>query len=95
MIITILKRRWRVLRPRQITCDGEPQHGDCDSPDRPNKAIRIIKSLRDRVELETFLHEMLHASDWSKDESWVEEVAHDISQSLWRLGYRRIEDANE
>ena len=89
MIITILNRRWRVLRPRQLICDGELQHGDCDSPDTQGKSIRIIQSLTDRVELETFLHEMLHAADWTKDESWIEDTAHDISQALWRLGYRR------
>ena len=91
MIITILKKRWRILRPRRIQHNGEPQHGDCDPPDKPNKAIRVVSTVRDRVELETFLHEMLHASDWTKDESWVEDVAYDISKALWRLGYRRSE----
>lgn len=89
MIIKIMNRKWRVLRPSEITCDGELQHGDCDPPDQKNKAIRVISSLEDRVELETFLHEMLHASDWSKDEYWVETCAFDISKALWRLGYRR------
>ena len=88
MKITLLGKRWRIERPRSITHDGEPQHGDCDPPDTPNKAIRVVSYVRDRVELETFLHEMLHACDWPKSEEWVEDTAHDLSAALWRLGYR-------
>lgn len=89
MIINLLGKRWRIERPRSITHDGEPQHGDCDPPDKPGKAIRVVSYVKDRVELETYLHEMLHACDWSKDESWVEQTAYDLSVAMWRLGYRR------
>jgi len=87
--IKLLGKRWRIERPRSITRDGEPQHGECDPPTTPGKAIRIVSYVKDRVELETYLHEMLHAATWDMSEEWVEETAHDLSVALWRLGYRR------
>ena len=89
MRITLLGKHWHIERPRSITREGEPQHGECDPPDTPKKAIRVVSYVKGREELETFLHEMLHACDWSKDESWVEQTAYDLSIALWRLGYRR------
>jgi len=89
MQIELLGKRWRIERPRSITHDGVPQHGECDPPDKLNKAIRVVSYVKDREELETFLHEMLHGCDWSKDEDWIEEAAFDLSVALWRLRYRR------
>ena len=90
MHVKLLGKRWRIERPRSITRDGEPQHGECDPPTVPGKSIRVADYLSDRVELETYLHEALHACDWTKDEEWVEATAHDLSVMLWRLGYRRV-----
>ena len=53
--------------------------GECDSPDTKGKEIRISTDLQREEELEVVIHELLHASDWSKDEEWVEEIAQDIS----------------
>lgn len=41
-------------------------------------------------ELETFIHESLHAENWAKTEKVVERVGKEIADFLWRLGYRRI-----
>ena len=41
-------------------------------------------------ELETFIHESLHAENWAKTEKVVERVGREIADFLWRLGYRRI-----
>ena len=63
--------------------------GECDSPDTKGNEIRISTDLQREEELEVGIHELLHASDWSKDEEWVEEIAQDISNVLMRLGWKK------
>ena len=63
--------------------------GECDSPDTKGKEISISTDLQREEELEVVIHELLHASDWSKDEEWVEEIAQDISNVLMRLGWKK------
>jgi len=63
--------------------------GECDSPDTKGKEIRISTDLQREEELEVVIHELLHASDWYKDEEWVEEIAQDISNILMRLGWKK------
>lgn len=63
--------------------------GECDSPDTKGKEIRISTDLQREEELEIIIHELLHASDWSKDEEWVEEIAQDISNVLMKLGWKK------
>lgn len=65
--------------------------GDCDSPESPDKKIRIKSGLSEQEELDVIIHELLHISDWSKDESWVEETATEISKILYKLGWRKQE----
>jgi hypothetical protein len=48
----------------------------------------IGRNLREKVGLETAIHEALHACDWRQSEQKVMETARDISRFLWRLGYR-------
>lgn len=62
--------------------------GDCDAPDVPGKKIRVDSRTRGRARLETYIHEMLHASCWVLTDEAVEQTAHDIARALWRLGYR-------
>ena len=62
--------------------------GQCDSPTKRAKAIRIRSDLRGEERLEILIHEMLHAAFWDMDEEPVEESAADIARALWRIGYR-------
>lgn len=62
--------------------------GLCEPPGRPGKRIKIRKDMGAKDELETLIHEMLHACYWDLDEKAVEEAARDIARALWRLGYR-------
>jgi hypothetical protein len=84
MHVTILGKRYKV----RFTWLKE-NAGDCDDPTRPRKEIRICTGLGEQKELETVLHEVLHAADWHKTEEWVEQVARDQTRLLWRLGYRK------
>ena len=69
----------------------ENPRGDCDDPTTKNKKIRVANNLPPIEQLEVVIHECLHASDWFKDEEWIEEVAIDIARLLWRLGWRLTE----
>lgn len=63
--------------------------GLCDSPDGKGKTIRIKRDLDEQNELETIVHESLHACFWDIDEEAVHESAKDIASLLVRLGYRK------
>jgi hypothetical protein len=67
--------------------------GYCYDPE--NRRILIHNKLTPKRELEVVIHEALHAADWHKDESWVKVVAKELSQMLWRLGYRRDHEQSE
>lgn len=63
-------------------------HGDIDPPSKPKKAIRIKSTLVGAIELETIIHEIVHAGNWHLDEEFVEPFCHDLARILWKLGYR-------
>lgn len=87
MIVTILGKRWKF---RWVTRSEMPKAwGTCDAPDQPGKEIRIRKGQSEIDELDTVIHEVLHASDWHKSEEWVAEVAEDLARILIKLGWRR------
>jgi len=88
--IKILGKIWKFRRVPPIR-DGK-DWGACDPPFKLGKSIRIARSAKGEIELDTLLHEMLHAADWTKDEEWVAEAARDIARVLCRLGYRRNEE---
>lgn len=79
MRIMLLGRAWNLsfVRLRGIK-------GDCSPPDRPRKRIRIHGPLRGKLFLDTLIHEMLHAADWSKDEEWVNQIATDMAEVIMR-----------
>jgi hypothetical protein len=92
MQITILGKHWKFERVGKVPPgeDGKPCIGHCDLPHVVNKRILVAKNLRGRIELDTIIHEILHAADSTKDEEWVDEVARDMAIILHdRLGYRR------
>jgi len=83
--IVIRGRRYR-LRYKRLPPD---EFGRCDAPDQPDKCIHIRKGLRGKQELDTLIHEMLHAALWDLDETAINDTAHDIALALWRIGYRK------
>ena len=87
MLVTVLKKRWRLR-----FCRLKDRYGDCDPPDQPGKEIRICTGLSEQKELEVLLHEMLHCADWQKSEEFVEHVADDITRVLTKLGWRKTKE---
>lgn len=95
MHIVVMGRRYRLrwtkqfVHGRQASRRGETVYGECDSPTHRNKEIRIRPGLSEQHEMETLLHEMLHASGWHLDEEYVERFASDAARTLVRLGFGR------
>lgn len=66
-----------------------------------SRTIHIDSRLRGQRELETIVHEFLHACDQCSDrrvpfvhsEDYVTAKANDLAKLLWRLGYRRNANA--
>lgn len=70
---------------------GKDNVGHCDDPSTPGKEIRLRPSLKKYpyALLKILLHELLHASDFTKDERWVDKTANDMARTLIKFGYTR------
>ena len=53
------------------------------------RVIEISNRAKNRCELDTLIHEMLHACCPWFEEFYVEETATDIANVLWKMGYRK------
>lgn len=94
MLIEINGKRWK-LTEMTSNALGRDKFGECDPPSKQGKEIRIYYRLKGEKRLEILLHEMLHASDWSKDETWVDGTARDLARALTRLGYVNIKEVTD
>jgi len=63
--------------------------GSCCSPEEQGKYITIPIDGKTLDELETIIHEMLHACFWFLSEEAVTRAAHDLARNLWRLKWRK------
>jgi hypothetical protein len=99
MRVTIFGKRWNLrFVPASELPRPRDRDGDCVVPatpaDRmPYREMRIYDKLRGEERLNTLIHEFTHAADSEKREEFVEHFATDLARLLWRLGYRRAEDA--
>jgi len=88
---TFRRRRWLVEDNVKLP-DGE--FGMCEEPRLAGCEFRRIQIPIDGEELhelDTIIHESIHAS-CELDEQCVTESATDIARLLWRLGWRKIDD---
>ena len=65
-------------------------HGTTDQFRLNQRVMLIAVDPGTKDELETCIHEGLHAENWATTEKVVERVGREIADFLWRLGYRRI-----
>ena len=64
--------------------------GHCTDPKLTGRCIRILSGLSDEDEMDTLIHEALHALSWELfDETWVEKSASDIARLLRHAGFGR------
>ena len=68
--------------------DGEVD-GLCVQPKPRRGEIILFEGRTPKAFLEAAIHESMHALNWSIPEKVIEERAHEITNLLWRLGYRR------
>lgn len=90
--VVIGGKRWKFKRQiiRELNAAGERILGRCDPPESKNKAITVDKRLKGKLELDTCIHEFTHAPLWElASEEFVEQFATDLTNFLWRMGYRR------
>jgi hypothetical protein len=87
MRVKILDKRYVVLF--QTKGLDPAHHAHCEHPKQPQKQILIRPDLEGELLLDRTIHEFLHAADWHKDESWIEECAADLARFLTRLGYKK------
>lgn len=73
--------RYEIIHGRDV--DGFVQAPD-DDP-----TLFIQSGLSPRRELETCLHEGIHAEEPRMTEARVDRIAKSLTRWLWRLGYRR------
>lgn len=83
--VKILGKHWRL---KYVPNLGDAT-GTCEPPEREAKTIRIKHGLSEQEELETVIHETLHAAFWPLDEEFVRLFAEDAARILWKLGYRK------
>lgn len=92
----------KVLPSREFFIAGEPwklvykslrRRKLCGLCDYDKRTITICTSLAGIDELDTIVHELLHACQGYASEDHVAEVATTLANILWRLGYRP-EDTN-
>lgn len=85
-------KRYEVVFAKRLMVDGVRLDGACDAPDVSNRRILLDDTLKDGDLLETIIHEHIHASAWFLTEEKVTEMAEDLKNVLWRMGYRLPED---
>ena len=98
MRIKILRKYWEIVfKPMgRHKHEGSKVDGLCDPSIAKNKTILIDSRLSGQAQLETIIHEFLHACDQSSigfvhSEEYVENVAHDMAKLLYKLKYRKVD----
>lgn len=86
MQVIVRGKKWAM---RWVNRLADGNLGDCSPPDEPGRVIRIARGQSPESELDTIIHEILHAAHWDLNEEAVEETAEDIARVLWKLGYRK------
>ncbi len=69
--------------------DNEVCYGICSNPQNKDRSIKIDKTVKGKFLLELELHEFLHASKFCLPEKEVDRMGKEISDILWRMGYRK------
>lgn len=93
---SMVGRRYRIRWVPNLT--GASHHendrviGTTDEPKKKGKEVLIQMGLSPFEEMESIIHEALHAGNWHLSEEWVSEAAEDITRLLRRCGFRRQDE---
>jgi hypothetical protein len=95
MLVTLAGQRWTI---RWVNWLGHRSRrrgrnlGDCDWDARVIRIVRKVDGHGPRCELDTYIHEALHAIFPWMPEWIVEKAATEMARMLWKLGYRRVSE---
>jgi hypothetical protein len=87
MRIEVLGKRWELLFIRRNA--RRKWIGRTEAPHETAKEILIEGNHPDELTLDTLIHEMFHAGNWSIDEMHVRKWSTDVARILTQLGYKR------
>jgi hypothetical protein len=95
MIVTLGGKRWPIKFVNRLGADAEPLDGttlwEADTHKSKPIAIKIKKGLSPRDELETMIHEALHACFPFLDELPVARAGRELTALLYdKFGYRKV-----
>jgi len=84
------KVKTQTFNGHRYRIDINRTNGLCDvHGDRKElKDFMVFVTPHTKKGLRIILHECLHAEDWDKSEEAVDRTSREISNFLWRLGYR-------
>lgn len=88
----IAGKRYRMRYVHRLGKGGKGIDGDAVGPHYKGKEIRCRLGQTPQDELETWIHEVIHVSNWTHNEPHVRRTARNISNELWRIGYRKFEN---
>jgi hypothetical protein len=81
------------FRGKRYQVWGPPQRskffGSCDDPKDKRKKIQIPINGKRLFDLDTIIHESVHACEFDLAEEAVDGLAEATSKLLWRLGWRK------
>jgi hypothetical protein len=69
--------------------ESEECLGICEAPTTPKKCIVAPLDGDSIADLDTLIHEAMHACLWDLSEDAVDSSATDIARFLWRCGWRK------
>lgn len=84
---TFRGKRWYMLKRKPYNADGI-----CHHPKTVHRGMWIPQEGKTVENLDTILHEGIHACHFDLDEDSVKETARDVARLLWRLGWRKCID---
>ena len=76
-------KRWKLVDA------GSGNGGICQGPHIKRREMLVPMTGNSQHDLDTVLHEGLHACFWDIDEEGIHESAADLARLLWRLGWRK------
>lgn len=80
---TFRSKRWNIIEsPSELG-------GECGAPHIKGREMIIPINGDSKNDLDTIIHESLHACLWDLGEESVQESAEDIARIIWRLGWRK------
>lgn len=86
MRVKILGQYWTIRWVPALGRGDERLDGDAC---HETKQLRISHGNSEEDELETIIHEFMHAADPSRREWWVSQASHDLRILLTKLGYKK------